>query len=732
MSKDGLYIMMFSVHGLVRGSNLEMGRDADTGGQIKYVVELAKALSRHEKVRKVDLFTRLIDDKTVSDDYARPIEPLGDNCRIVRLQCGGRKYMRKELLWPYLGEYTDRVLKFIKKENDIPDLVHGHYADAGYVVSELAMVLGLPFFFTGHSLGRSKLSKLLNEGMKKEDIVRKYKIDHRISAEENILKNANLVITSTSQEVKTQYGQYNNQTMTRYQVIPPGIDLDKFYHYLRNQMSEKNIDGQQMAAKASISEELHRFFMNPSKPVVLTLCRPDQRKNISGLIKAYGRDLELQAMANLAIFAGIRKDITKMEENERDVLTEMLLLMDKYDLYGKMAIPKKHDFEHEVPELYRIVAENHGVFINAAFTEPFGLTLIEASASGLPIVATDDGGPRDIISNLKNGILVNVRNTKKISEALKTILADPELWKKYSQNGIINVEKYYSWDAHVDTYIEEIEKMPKETLESPIVKGKTKDTVGKRLLSLNHLLITDIDYTLIGDDNEHLDELKRRLEDARDVLGFGVATGRTIDSAMDIIKEHDIPQPDFFITSVGTEIYYGNEMTYDQGYDAHISKQWNRDKIRKVLDQFDFLIYQEEDTQRKFKVSYYMKPDKDQFAMIHHALVKNKLKYNLIFSHGQFLDILPVKASKGKAIRYLSYKWEIPLRHVIVSGDSGNDEEMLRSGALGVVVGNYSEELEHLRDVKRVFFAEKPYAGGILEGIEHYKIIEKAKERQDS
>jgi len=732
MTKDGLYIMMFSIHGLVRGSNLEMGRDADTGGQIKYVVELAKALSRHEKVRKVDLFTRLIDDKTVSDDYAKPIEDLGENCRIVRIQCGGKKYMRKELLWPYLGEYTDKVLKFIKKEKDIPDLVHGHYADAGYVASELAMVLGLPFFFTGHSLGRSKLSKLLNEGMNEKEIIRKYKIDHRIAVEENILKNVDLVITSTRQEVNTQYGQYHNKTMTRYKVIPPGIDLEKFYHYLRNHMSEKSIDGRQMAAKASISEELHRFFMNPSKPVVLTLCRPDQRKNISGLIKAYGEDLELQAMANLAIFAGIRKDITEMEENEQDVLTEMLLLMDKYDLYGKMAIPKKHDFEHEVPELYRIVAEKHGVFINAAFTEPFGLTLIEASASGLPIVATDDGGPRDIISNLKNGILVDVRDPKKISEALKTILADPELWKTYSQNGIINVGKYYSWDAHVDTYIKEIEKMPKEAQESLILKGKTKDTVGKRLLSLNHLLITDIDYTLIGGDNEHLDELIRRVKDARDVLGFGVATGRTIESAMEIIREHHIPQPDFLITSVGTEIYYGNELTYDQGYDAHISKRWDRDKIREVLDSLDFLIYQEEENQRKFKVSYYMEPDKDRLASVHHALVKNKLKYNLIYSHGQFLDILPVMASKGKAIRYLSYKWEIPLNQVIVSGDSGNDEEMLRSGALGVVVGNYSSELEHLKDVNRIFFAKKPYAGGILEGLDHYQIIEKAKERNRS
>jgi sucrose-phosphate synthase len=96
-----------------------------------------------------------------------------------------------------------------------------------------------------------------------------------------------------------------------------------------------------------------------------------------------------------------------MEENERQVLTDMLLQMDHYDLYGKLAIPKKHDFATEVPELYRICAESHGVFVNPALVEPFGITLIEASASGLPIVATNNGGPVDIVANCGNGLLVD-------------------------------------------------------------------------------------------------------------------------------------------------------------------------------------------------------------------------------------------------------------------------------------------------------------------------------------
>ena len=46
MTEKGLYIQMFSIHGLVRAENMELGYDADTGGQIKYVVELCKILSK--------------------------------------------------------------------------------------------------------------------------------------------------------------------------------------------------------------------------------------------------------------------------------------------------------------------------------------------------------------------------------------------------------------------------------------------------------------------------------------------------------------------------------------------------------------------------------------------------------------------------------------------------------------------------------------------------------------
>ncbi len=729
-AKPKLYIQMFSIHGLVRSTNLELGRDADTGGQITYVLELARHISRLDAVEGVDLVTRLVSDKKVSEDYGQTVEKVDEKCRIVRIQCGGRKYIRKELLWPHLDEFIDKTVKFIRREGRIPDVFHGHYADGGYVAMELSSFFGSPFVFTGHSLGRVKHGRLLNDGVKEKDIQKRYKIAHRIEVEEEILKSADLIVASTRQEVEEQYGQYHNGRVPRFVVLPPGLDVDRFYPYYHDLLPEKEKPEEAVHARASMMQELNRFFMQPEKPLLLALCRPDKRKNISGLIRAYGEDLELRTMANLAVFAGIRKDIEVMEENERDVLTRMLLLMDKYDLYGRMAIPKRHDFDLEVPELYRIAAEKRGVFVNPALTEPFGLTLLEASACGLPIVATNDGGPKDIIANCANGVLVDPSDPAQIAEAVRGILSDRERWEAFSKSGVMKVREHYTWDSHAKAYLEALSGLMKGLKATALGRVSPTDAIGRRLTRLQAFLVTDIDDTLVGGDPGPLEALLAFLRKARGAVGFGVATGRTVSSAVECLREHGIDPPDVVISSVGTEIYYGKKLKFSKSWETHLSHKWHRDEVRRVLDRLPYLTYQEEDTQRPFKVSYFMKPAKDRLAEIHDALLQHRLKYNLIYSQGRYLDILPYRASKGKAIRFLSYKWEIPLGNILVCGDSGNDEEMLRGVTMGVVVGNHSPDLESLKGIRNIFFAKGGHAAGILEGISRYG-FEKWAEKRD-
>ncbi len=715
---------MFSVHGLIRSENIEMGRDADTGGQVKYVLELARALGKRENVARVDLFTRMIRDRTVSSDYAVEKEEISEKVRIVRIPCGGGKYIRKELIWPHLDEYVDKTLKFIKREGMEPDLFHGHYADGGYVAKMLASLFGAPFVFTGHSLGRNKLQKLLEGGMTEAEIDKKFRMKHRLEVEEKILTAAQFVITSTGQEIKHQYGLYDNKNYPQYIINPPGLEIERFFPYYDEQIGEIREESYRQA-KVAILNELNRFFMQPDKPLILALSRPEKRKNVGALIQAYGENQELRALANLAIFLGIRKDIAQLEENERTVLTDTLLLMDKFDLYGKMAIPKKHDFTFEVPELYRIAAESQGVFVNPALVEPFGLTLLEAGACGTPIVATNDGGPIDIIGNCENGVLVDVSDPAKICQAIKSIIIDPELWRKYSSNGINNVRKHYSWDAHVDRYLEKVTQLTGKKAHK-VVSPRESSRVAKRLMHLNRLVISDIDNTLTGD-TKALNELMENLRQHRPNVGFGVATGRTIDSALDYLGKQNVDPPDIIISSVGTEIYYEGVKYPDTGWAAHIRQKWQKSKIKQLLAGLDFLRPQKDDFEREFKISYLMENKDRYLTQIHQLLTENRCQYTLIYSHEAYLDILPQRASKGKAIRYIGYKWNIPMENFLVCGDSGNDEEMMKGDPRGVVVGNYSPELEKLKGKRGVYFAKMNYAAGILEGIRHYQFLQSSK-----
>lgn len=728
MTKKGLYIQLISIHGLIRSHSLELGRDADTGGQTKYVVELARSLAKHENVAQVDLVTRLIHDKSVDNDYRLKIEELCENARIVRIQCGGRKYIRKELLWPHLEEFIDKTIKFITKQKRHPDIFHGHYADAGYVAAQLSAAFDTPLFFTGHSMGKNKLAKLEGDGIKRAEIERQYKIATRIAHEEKIIHKSDMIITSTQQEIDKQYGLYANVTSGKYTVIPPGIDLETFYPYYDSQLDTNLLSEETKQIKNTLRNELHRFWRKPEKPFILALCRPDHRKNIAGLIEAYGTNKHLQALANLAIFAGIRQDINQMEENEKAVLTDMLLQMDRLDLYGKLAIPKKHDFATEVPALYRMCAQSKGVFVNPALVEPFGLTLIEASACGLPIVATNDGGPVDIVKNCESGILVNVRLTDNIIDAIQKILVEPELWDKYSNNGINGVRKHYSWTTHCTKTVELYksclpdykEEQPART--SAVSPRLKRPSFGKRLVGLRKLMITDIDNTLIGD-NESLYQLLEMLDSKRRELAWGVATGRSLELTLEAMTEFDIPMPDILICSVGTEMYYGPDLRMDKGWQQHISHMWKPEMIKETLASFEWLIFQEAEGQRSHKISYYLENTGDRLKRIEKALAEQKLRCQVIYSHGQFLDILPYRASKGKAVNYLQYKYEFLPRFVMVAGDSGNDADMLQGKTRGLIVGNHSDELNHLKDTPRIYFSQGEYAAGIIEGLQHYGII---------
>jgi len=701
-----LYIMLISPHGLIRGNDLELGRDADTGGQTKYVVELARALSERAEVGRVDLLTRKVVDPQVSSDYAKPIEMLSEKARIVRIECGEPGYLPKERLWDCLEIFSDNALAYIHEQQQMPSVIHSHYADAGHIGIQLSNLLGIPLVHTGHSLGRSKRKRLLASGTTREEIETTYNMSRRIDAEERTLGAASRVVVSTNQEIDEQYALYHYHQPDQMRIIPPGTDLDKFYPSVGD---EKN---------SNIAKQLERFLTLPDKPIILTLSRPDPRKNITTLVAAYGQSPELQSLANLVVVAGNRDDISEMDSGAQEVLTNILLTIDQYDLYGKVAFPKHHTAE-EAPQLFRLAALSKGVFINPALTEPFGLTLIEAAACGLPIVATDDGGPMDIVGNCKNGLLVDPLDSEAIATSLIKVLKDKKQWSVFSRNGIEGVRYHYSWHSHVEKYLDIIRPLIEQT--EPI---KRMELSRRPLPFRDAAIITDLDESLLGDPDS-LGEFINMMQKHRKKVGFGIATGRSLESALTVLRKYKIPQPEVLITSLGTEIYYAPNLTKDTVWSRHINHHWHRYDLLNILMEIPGLKLQPKNSQTPYKVSYYIDPELSlDIEEINKILLQYEQTVNVIFSHGQFLDIIPYRASKGFALRWAAEQLDIPLENLLVAGGSGADEDMMRGNMRAVVVGNrHDEELSELAEVEHVYFAEQSYAAGIIEGIEHYNFF---------
>ncbi|KAJ4709067.1 Sucrose phosphate synthase [Melia azedarach] len=499
-----LYIVLISLHGLIRGENMELGRDSDTGGQVKYVVELARALGSMPGVYRVDLLTRQVSSPDVDWSYGEPTEMLtprnaedfmdemgeSSGAYIIRIPFGPKdNYIPKELLWPHIPEFVDGALNHIIRMSNVlgeqvgggksvwPVAIHGHYADAGDSAALLSGALNVPMLFTGHSLGRDKLEQLLKQGrLSRDEINSTYKIMRRIEAEELSLDASEVVITSTRQEIEEQWRLYDGfdpvlerklrarikrnvscygRFMPRMAIIPPGMEFNHIVPQDGDMDGETEGNEDHPASPdPPIWTEIMRFFTNPHKPMILALARPDPKKNITTLVKAFGECRPLRELANLTLIMGNRDGIDEMSGTNASVLLSVLKLIDKYDLYGQVAYPKHHK-QSDVPDIYRLAAKTKGVFINPAFIEPFGLTLIEAAAHGLPLVATKNGGPVDILRVLDNGLLIDPHDQQSIANALLKLVADKQLWAKCRQNGLKNIH-LFSWPEHCKTYLSRI------------------------------------------------------------------------------------------------------------------------------------------------------------------------------------------------------------------------------------------------------------------------------------
>ncbi len=441
----GLYIQMHSMHGLFRSRNLELGRDEDTGGQIAYVLELAKALGNLKGIDRVDIITRRIVDSQYPG-YSKKIRKVSDKVYLVRIECGPDKYVKKVDLWPYINEFVENVKKYIKKIGRKPDILQSNYADSGLVCAILSLELDIPQVHTGHSLG---IPKMKNLGVNNSNFTKLNKIFHfdkRLRAEQRTIDTASAIVISTSHEIKDQYAGYKlGRNEEKFRLIPPGIDFSKFHPPKNRKLTEEERNNRQL-----FQNIIDQNLKHKERAIITTLSRLDKRKNLHGLIRTFAYDKSLRRIANLIVFA--KTLLGDLEEQK--IIKRINLVVRKANLYENIAMPAIHlDYEKQVPEYYRFIAERRGIFVNPSLIEPFGLTILEAMASGLPVVATKYGGPSDIIKDGFNGLLIDPRDSNDMARKMKKLIQNKAFWNRVSRNGIKFARKNFTWESSAEKYL---------------------------------------------------------------------------------------------------------------------------------------------------------------------------------------------------------------------------------------------------------------------------------------
>lgn len=229
------------------------------------------------------------------------------------------------------------------------------------------------------------------------------------------------------------------------------------------------------------------------------------------------------------------------------------------------------------------------------------------------------------------------------------------------------------------------------------------------------MLVSDIDGTLLGDE-ESLARFRAWITDERSGMYLVYATGRKYESVADLCAGEILPEPDFVIASVGTEIF-AHPQGQPFGDWCAPPRRWSAAAIRDAVQAIAGVKLQPSEFQSSLKVSLYAKEfSPNLVASLRSALEKLALECEIIYSGGLYLDLLPRGVNKGSAVKYLSAFLSIPLSSIVACGDSENDASMFMEGICGVMVANAEMRLK-ARGLKGIYYSPHPFAAGVHDGV---------------
>jgi len=477
-------IVIVSTHGFFGQENV-LGKP-DTGGQVVYILDQVKALEKEliKSLResgigttpKIIILTRLIPDAGDTKCNQR-LEKVHETKNSWILRVPFRKGSNEILqhwvsrfeIWPYLEDFAEDAAKELLAElGGRPDFLIGNYSDGNMVAYILARKFGVTQCNIAHALEKSKY---LYSALYWKNLESQYHFSTQFTADLIAMNAANFIITSTYQEIAGteesigQYESYKHFTMPdlyrvegginlfhpKFNIVPPGVNIKIFFPYSDEKKRFKEIRKELNDLLFGNVEDVDVVgkLKNPNLVPIFSLARLDKIKNLTSLVRWYAESKELQKRANLIIVAGNVDVMKSSDEEEKEQIYIMHDLINQFNLHDKIRWIGKLFRKDQTGEVYRIIADRKGIFVQPALFEGFGLTVLEAMRSGLPVFATFYGGPMEIIQDHVSGFHIDPINGKetsqKILDFITKFIKDEKQWKRISQNAIKRVDTAFNW-----------------------------------------------------------------------------------------------------------------------------------------------------------------------------------------------------------------------------------------------------------------------------------------------
>jgi sucrose synthase len=483
-------IVLVSPHGWF-GQEGVLGRP-DTGGQVVYVLDQAKSLEKQlqeditlsgldslEVKPKVIILTRLIpnSDGTRCNERLEKVHGT-ENAWILRVPLREfnpnmtQNWISRFEFWPYLETFAiDSEKELLAEFQSKPDLIVGNYSDGNLVAFLLSRRLKVTQCNIAHALEKSKYLFSNLYWQESEDT---YHFSLQFTADLIAMNAANFIVSSTYQEIVGtpdsvgQYESYKCFTMPdlyhvvsgielfspKFNVVPPGVNENTYFPYTQEE-DRISSDKERLDAMLFTQEDPAQIFGkldDPNKRPIFSMARLDRIKNLTGLAECFGKSEALQERCNLILIAGKLRTEETTDREEASEIEKLYRTIDEYNLHGKIRWLGVRLSKGDSGEVYRVISDRRGIFVQPALFEAFGLTILEAMLSGLPTFATQFGGPLEIIQDRVNGFYINPTHLEETAEKILKFVTkcdeDPNAWLDVSTRGIDRVYTTYTWRIH--------------------------------------------------------------------------------------------------------------------------------------------------------------------------------------------------------------------------------------------------------------------------------------------